>query len=214
MIKNKIFISHSSKDIDFVKSFVENILRLGLDIPAERIFCSSIEGQGIKSGKYIPDQLRSEMKHSIIALLFISKDYKASDICLNEIGAAWICLKKENVIPIILPNVSFIELGILDLYRMGIKITERTSLLKFIQDCKDRLNPNFNLEKIHIKIEDFLKEIKLTKPLKNSKIISIETENVDDSYDCFHNNLEALDDIIRKAIPAFNDGISLVSTKN
>ncbi len=207
MNKNKIFISHSSKDIDFVKSFVENILRLGLDIPPERIFCSSIEGQGIKSGKYIPDQLRSEMKHAIIALLFISKDYKTSDICLNEIGAAWICLKKENVIPMILTDVSFSELAILDLNRMGIKVTERSSLLKFIQDCKDQLNPNFNLEKIHIKIEDFLKELKRIKPLKTSKTITIETENIDDCYDCFHNNLEALDDIIRKAIPAFNNGI-------
>jgi hypothetical protein len=207
MSKNKIFISHSSKDIDLVKSFVENILRLGLDIPSERIFCSSIEGQGIKSGKYIPDQLRSEIKHSTIALLFISKDYKTSDICLNEIGAAWICLKKENVIPMILPNVSFNELGILDLNRMGIKVAEPSSLLKFIQDCKDQLNPNFNLEKIHIKIEDFLKEIKFVKPLKTSKTISIETENIDDCYDCFQNNLEALDHIIRKAIPAFSEGI-------
>jgi len=49
MNKNKIFISHSSKDIDFVKSFVENILRLGLDIPPERIFCSSIEELKVES---------------------------------------------------------------------------------------------------------------------------------------------------------------------
>lgn len=206
MTENKIFISHSSKDIDYVKSFVENILLLGLDIPSEKIFCSSMEGHGVKSGQYIPDRLKEEINKSALALLFISKNYKASEICLNEVGAAWATLEKETVIPMLLPNIDFSEIGFLDLSRLGLKIYEREGILKLIQDCKEQLNPSFNLEKLHKKIEDYLSDIsKLNKtaaaPVKN------EPEEVDEWTDCFTNNLYPLNEIIRKAIPAHEDGI-------
>src|SRR5688572_1826768 len=167
MTKNKIFISHSSKDIGYVKSFVENVLQLGLDIPSERIFCSSIEGQGVKAGQYIPDRLREEMNISSIALLFISKNYKSSEVCLNEVGAAWVSLNKENIIPLLLPDIDFNELGFLDIGRLGLKVYERSGILKLIQDCKEELNPSFNLEKLHDKIERFLIEIQSSENSSN-----------------------------------------------
>lgn len=206
MAKNKIFISHSSKDIEYVKSFVENILMLGLEIPAERIFCSGIEGQGVKSGQYIPDRLRDEIKVTTLALLFISKDYKASEICLNEVGAAWVSLKKEKIIPILLPNTNFKELGFLDINRMGLKINERSGILKFIQDCKEQLNPSYNLEKLNNKIDKFLIEIKSMTHSKDTNNLT-DFEVVDECTDCYTNNLFALNNIIRKAIPTHSDGI-------
>lgn len=206
MTRNKIFISHSSKDIDFVKSYVENILLLGLDIPSDRIFCSSMEGQGVKSGQYIPDRLKEEINKSSLVLLFVSKNYKSSEICLNEVGAAWATLKKESVIPLLLPNTEFSELGFLDLSRLGLKCYEREGILKLIQDCKDELNPSFNLEKLHEKIEDYLGEI--NEFLKQeTTLLTSQSEEVDEWTDCFTNNLYPLDEIIRKAIPAHEDGI-------
>ena len=211
MAKKKIFISHSSKDIDYVKSFVENILVLGLDIPSERIFCSSMEGNGVKSGQYIPDRLREEINKSSLALLFVSKNYKMSEICLNEVGAAWATLSKETVIPMLLPNTIFSELGFLDLNRLGLKLYEREGILKLIQDCKNELNPSFNVEKLHKKIEDYLTDI--DKLYKSKTEIKEETkiEEVDEWTDCFTNNLYPLDEIIRKAIPAHEDGIHKIT---
>lgn len=206
MTENKIFISHSSKDIDYVKSFVENILLLGLDIPSERIFCSSMEGHGVKSGQYIPDRLKEEINKSSLALLFISKNYKASEICLNEVGAAWATLEKETVIPMLLPNIDFSEIGFLDLSRLGLKIYEREGILKLIQDCKEQLNPSFNLEKLHKKIEDYLSDISILNKTDTAPVKS-EPEEVDEWTDCFTNNLYPLNEIIRKAIPAHEDGI-------
>jgi hypothetical protein len=203
MNKEKIFISHSSKDIDIVKSFVENVLKLGLDVPADRIFCSSMEGQGVKSGQYIPDRLKAEINLSCLALLFISKNYKSSEVCLNEVGAAWATLPKENIIPLLLPNTDFSELGFLDLGRLSLKIYEREGILKLIQDCKEQLNPSFNLERIHDKIEVFIANVEKSTSQNNKE----EKEEIDEWTECFTNNLEALDEIIRKAIPAYNDGI-------
>ena len=206
MRTDKIFISHSSKDIVLVKSFVENVLKLGLDVHADRIFCSSIDGQGVKSGQSIPDRLRDEINMSCLALLFVSDNYKASEVCLNEAGAAWVKLTKETVIPLLLPGTKFSELGFFDLTRLGLKIYEREGILKLIQDCKEELNPSFNLERIHEKIEIFIKDTQLT-PEKET----IAEEQVDEWSDCFNNNLYALDEIIRKAIPASDDGIHKVS---
>ena len=206
MNENKIFISHSSKDLNFVKSFVENVLLLGLDIPSERIFCSSMEGQGVKSGQYIPDRLKEEVNKSSLALLFVSKNYKSSEICLNEIGAAWAVLDKETVIPMLLPDIDFRELGFLDLNRLGLKLYEREGILKLIQDCKEQLNPSFNLEKLHKKIEDYLSDIEKINKI-DSSIQTNEPEEVDEWTDCFTNNLYPLNEIIRKAMPAHEDGI-------
>ncbi len=211
MTKNKIFISHSSKDIDYVKSFVEKVLILGLDILSNRIFCSSMEGQGVKSGQYIPDRLRDEINSSSLALLFISKDYKSSEICLNEIGAAWATLTKETVIPLLLPNTEFSELGFLDLSRLGLKIYERDGILKLIQDCKEELNPSFNLEKLHAKIEEFIQDIQSFQKTNLSTGSIDEYLKVDEWTECFTNNLYALNEIIRKAIPAYEDGIHKIS---
>lgn len=217
MNKNKIFISHSTKDVNIVKSFVENILKLGLDISSDRIFCSSMEGQGIKSGQYIPDRLREEINISIIAFLFISKNYKSSEVCLNEVGAAWATLPKENVIPLILPNVDFHELGFLDIGRLGLKIKMREDISKLIQDTKDILNPNYNLARLNHKIDVFINELG---EIEDTTLSGYENALFNDSgpnsfnewTDCFTNNLFALDDIIRKAIPAHNDGIHEITS--
>lgn len=211
MAEKKIFISHSSKDIDYVKSFVENVLVLGLGISSKRIFCSSMEGNGVKSGQYIPDRLREEINKSSLALLFVSKNYKRSEICLNEVGAAWATLSKERVIPILLPNTSFSELGFLDLNRLALKLYERGDILKLIQDCKDELNPSLDIENLNKKIEDFLIDIdKLCKSETESEF-ETESEEIDEWTDCFTNNLYPLNEIIRKAIPAHEDGIHKIT---
>ncbi len=209
MENNKIFISHSSKDIDFVDSFVKHILRLGLDIPADRIFCSSMEGHGIKSGEYIPDRLKTEMELASIALLFISKNYKESEVCLNEVGAAWVSLEKTNVIPILLPDVDFKDLGFLDLNRLGIKLNEKKDLIKLINDNKNELNPSFDPCLIYEQIEAFFYE---TVPENFNGEIEVPKE-VNEWNECFEKNLIPFDHIIRKAIPAHEDGIHMIEDK-
>jgi hypothetical protein len=215
---NKIFISHSSLDIVFVQLFVEKILKLGLDISSDRIFCSSIEGQGIRSGKYIPDTLKDELKKSSLALLFISKNYKNSEVCLNEMGAAWVLLPKEKVIPILLPDADFNDLGFLDLGRIGLRGYRHEGVTKFVQDCKSDLNIDFNLERYSTKLIEYLDSINL---LIESKV-EFEDEGEDEEEDdnvsewtrCFTNNLYALDEIIRSTIPTLSDGIHQITDKN
>lgn len=213
--KDKIFISHSNKAIKIIEAFVEKILILGLEVSPNRIFCSSMEGHGVKSGQYIPDKLREEIRVSSIALLFISKDYKSSEICLNEVGAAWVTLEKEKVLPLLLPDIDFSELGFLNFSRLGLKIYERQGILKLIQDNKATLNPNFNLEKLNKQIDLFLKEFETINSLESTPIKPEKLEKEDDFDKCFNKNLYPFDEIIRKSIPSFNDGIhEIIDSKN
>ena len=164
----------------------------------------------MKSGQYIPDKLKEEINKASLALLFISKNYKSSEICLNEVGAAWAMLEKESVIPMLLPNIGFTDIGFLDLSRLGLKLYEKEGILKLIQDCKEELNPSFDLEKLHKKIEDYLKDIAKIKKVETTPD-TCEQEEVDEWTDCFTNNLYALNEIIRKAIPAHADGIHRIT---
>lgn len=206
-MKNKIFISHSSKDILIVEKFIEKILRLGLNITPDRIFCSSMEGHGVKSGEYIPDRLKEEINKSTLALLFISNNYKKSEVCINEIGAAWAVLDKENVIPLIFPDIGFDKLGFLNLNTLGLKINKEESILKFVEDCDKILDTNYKATILNKQIKSFLEEdIKPSAPKESKK-------EMNDWEKCFEHNLFQFDDVLRKSLPSKGNGIYEIKEK-
>lgn len=105
----KIFISHSSKDKDIMEKFADFILELGMGLNHEDIFCTSIEEMGIKNGEDIRRHIRLNVQSADFSFLMISKNYKESEICLNEMGAVWAA--NNRVRYYILPNVDFKEIG-------------------------------------------------------------------------------------------------------
>lgn len=105
----KIFISHSSKDKDVMMRFTDNILQLGIGLSQEDIFCTSIEEMGIKNGQDIREHIKKNVQSADFSFLMISKNYKESEICLNEMGAVW--ATDSRVRYYILPDVDFKEIG-------------------------------------------------------------------------------------------------------
>ncbi len=85
----KVFISHATDDRDFVNSLVKLLEFIGLN--NENLFCSSIPGYMIPSGKNIFDFLREQFENYNLFVIFIhSQNYYNSAISLNEMGAAWV----------------------------------------------------------------------------------------------------------------------------
>lgn len=82
----KIFISHSSKDKDIVEKFCDCILQLGIGLSYGDIFCTSVEEMGIMNGEDIRSHIKSNIQSADFSFLMISKNYKQSEICLNEMG--------------------------------------------------------------------------------------------------------------------------------
>lgn len=105
----RIFISHSSKDKDIMEKFTDNILQLGIGLSHEDIFCTSIEEMGIRNGEDIRNHIRENVQSSDFSFLMISKHYKESEICLNEMGAVW--ATDNRVRYYLLPDVDFKEIG-------------------------------------------------------------------------------------------------------
>jgi hypothetical protein len=199
MEKNKIFISHSTEDAAIVRLFVENILVLGLGINMDRIFCSSIRTRGVKSGERIQERLKNEIKSSCIAFLFCSKNYEKSKICLYEFGALWVTLEDNKIIPIVFPDIDFKNFDLLLFGKLSIKINESAEIEKLIENHKSELNPNFTaFSQLSQKIKDFLSLYNISNQNQKKKI--------DESL-IAQSHLIALDKVIRKAIPAKNDGI-------
>ena len=103
-----IFISHSTRDSEYVTCLVDLLRKIGFT--EESIFCSSYPGYGIPLGKNIYDFLKSCFdNYELFVLFVISKEnYYASPASLNEMGAAWVQGAKS--IPILLPGMSPSEL--------------------------------------------------------------------------------------------------------
>ena len=105
----RIFISHSSKDKEVMERFTDYILQLGIGLSHEDIFCTSIEEMGIRNGEDIRQHIKENVQGADFSFLMLSKNYKASEICLNEMGAVWAA--DNHVRYYLLPNVDFKEIG-------------------------------------------------------------------------------------------------------
>ena len=84
----KVFISHSSKDKEIVDSFI-TLLTRGGGIAQDDIFCTSIDGMKITNGEDLRKHIQENVNYADFAILLVSKNYKESEICLNEMGAVW-----------------------------------------------------------------------------------------------------------------------------
>ncbi len=88
-----IFISHSSSDTIFAEKLIE-LFRSSLNIPAQRIRCSSVDGYRLSVGVNTDEQLRKEVHDAQILIGVITPISVKSAYVLFELGARWGAKKK------------------------------------------------------------------------------------------------------------------------
>ena len=132
MKKPKIFISHSSKDKNYVLKIVSLLDDMGLN--EDQIFCSSIPGYDIPMGQTIFDYLRNQFEEYNLHIIFIhSTNYYESAVSLNEMGAAWVL--KSNYTSILLPGFEFSQMkGVVNASTIALKLDSE------LAEIKDKLN--------------------------------------------------------------------------
>ena len=149
----KIFISHSSKDRDIVNGFIKEILKIGCGFKDSDIFCT-LDPTVIRTGDDFREKIVENMKSCDFILLFISENYMKSEICHNEMGAAW-ALESKRILPFVLPDFTFSQMGFLNVVKQGASITDKRKLDEFYNEICEYYGissdwPSFNKAK-----EDF-----------------------------------------------------------
>lgn len=131
MKQSKIFISHSSIDVDIVTPFVE--LLEGIGIGSNHLFCSSVVGYGIPMDVDIYEYLKKQFNDFELHVIYVlSENYYNSPACMNEMGAAWV-LKNRNTM-ILAPGFEFHSIkGAVNPRQIGLKLDGSTD------DVKDKL---------------------------------------------------------------------------
>lgn len=153
----QLFVSHSSKDKEVVELFVDKILRLSLRVEIEKIFCTSIESTTIDTGEDFRMIIKSKLQKASHVIQIISENYKASEICLNEMGAAWVLNSK--VIPFILPPLTYNSVGFIHSPNQLLKLNEEKDLLKFIDEMKIQTKSLKHTE-VSRHVSDFIRGVK------------------------------------------------------
>ncbi|WP_139302405.1 TIR domain-containing protein [Mucilaginibacter polytrichastri] len=116
----KIFISHASSDSHLVEEVIDLLENIGLS--SSQIFCSSIEGYGIKLGDNFLEAIKKEIDESVLVLFILGNNFYSSPVCLCEMGAVWV--KSVQHIPILIPPFDFLDIkGVIPLTQ-GFKIND------------------------------------------------------------------------------------------
>lgn len=144
---HKLFISHSSKDKEYMEALAEMLEDIGM--PDGSFVCTSIPGHGIPSGAKIFDWLKDQfLKCDLHVMFALSHNYYRSAASLNEMGAAWVTKTTDTLL--LLPGFGFDDIqGCVDPREIGISFEmDDTELQHRLNEFKDALIREHNLPAI------------------------------------------------------------------
>src|SRR5690349_15939207 len=96
-----VFVSHSNEDV-VLATHVVDLLRAALNLRAEQIRCTSVEGYRLPGGADFDSQLRDEALESRVFIGILSAFSLASAYVLFELGARW--GSKRPIMPLLAPG--------------------------------------------------------------------------------------------------------------
>ena len=111
---------------------MKEILKAGCGFKDNDIFCT-LDSSSIRTGDDFREKIVENMRDCDFILLFISDNYNQSEVCKNEIGAAW-ALENKRVLPFTLPKISFEQMGFLNVDKQGASNTDGNKLDELYQE--------------------------------------------------------------------------------
>lgn len=224
-MKRKVFISHASEDKKVVSLFVDKILRAGCDIKYEDIVFTSREDTGVVNGEDIPESIKDGIRDSAIFFMMVSEYYRRSEVCLNEMGAAWMVEDLARKI-LILPHADFDKIGWLMSLKKGTKLDDKDGLDGIRDDVQNLLGGHTQTVTWNRSKEEFLSELRKMKETSPNAPESLaivpvpveEEEEIDllDMREQFDENVAAYTMALRtlsSATEEYNDKVSVMTKR-
>lgn len=155
-MSKKIFISHAAKDKPLADALVD-LLQTGININANDIFCSSLEGLGIPAGRNFIDHIKEQIQEPKVVVALLSQNYLGSQFCMCELGATW--AMSHRLLPLLISPVTYQDVkGVLSVTQLP---SIEDGLSGLMQDLVSELGlPHPNIERWDAKKNAFLKRLK------------------------------------------------------
>lgn len=133
-----IFISHAGDDSAIIKVFIDWILKNYIGLRDENIVCTSFEANTLQVGSDIQQYIKDKIGAADVVLSMVSQNYKKSEVCMNEVGAAWALQK--TIMQLVLPDADFDSLGWLLETRKAVKLSDLSSMSLFVESLCEMIS--------------------------------------------------------------------------
>jgi len=162
-MKKKIFLSHAYKDKDIAIRIVDKIILPLFSIDKSDIFFTSRRDTGIKSSANWRNKIKQELIDCEIFISLITPNYKKSEMCIGEVGAAWI--QNKVIYSLILPPIKYENFSVIISDLQADILIKREDVKAFVESLAEDLGHLFKIEfKENIDkeklISNFLKSVK------------------------------------------------------
>ncbi|TAW15069.1 toll/interleukin-1 receptor domain-containing protein [Rhizobium ruizarguesonis] len=138
-MSRSVFVSHATKDAAIAAEIVE-LIEDGIGVPEAEIFCSSLDGYSIPTGKNFVTFMKEQMLEPKVVILLLTPAYFESKFCLSELGAAWV--KSHYIFPILVPPLGYDDVK--DVL-LGTQVSRITDDIKF-NELRDHLVKEVSLD--------------------------------------------------------------------
>lgn len=185
----KVFVSHAGKDRRLATKFIDEVLVsiLGLN-KEEDIFYTSDHITGIQPSEDWKETIRMNLYHSEIFIALISPRFKEREMCLAELGAAWV-LNDKKIFQLAINPIKKSDCSLVLDSKQNISLTEKHDLKSFINtlnkslndyDLKEKLQ-GYNITKITTSLSSINASIKNKIKAASPKKISLTDLTVEKS---------------------------------
>lgn len=155
----KIFISHSSKNVNYGQAIVDLLVAVGIN--SEQIIFTSNDAFGIPTGQNIFNWLKARITEKPHVVYLLSSEYYSSIACLNEMGAAWVVENEHTIVFTPKFKASSLEFqnGALDPREMGFKINNPDRMTEFIENLRSSFPISNKTVFVSQKIREFVEKV-------------------------------------------------------
>jgi len=142
----KIFISHAKKDKGIAEKLIDRLILPNFNVDKDKdIFFTSNRNTGIRSSLNWHNEIKNSIKVCKIFMVIITKDFRKSEMCLGEVGAAWVLDK--SIHPLVVPPVQLNDFNDVIAVTQAEDLSIKDSIFSLVDSIEKDLLKHYNIHR-------------------------------------------------------------------